>query len=163
MNEQDLTEMSDCNFNAKSKSLFAQAFTLVGQTTFAKREKSDKVVSVRVYSINLSKVLDASRSERVAIKKRLGLRRFRDLIHAMCALYDNSLPDIGPSSVYECISAAKSYTIFVIKSEKEEEEEEEKKKKETVCSCTLKLGLTFDLNQINSFLELLEFQLAHKV
>ncbi len=37
------------------------------------------------------------------------------MVHAICALYDNSLPDIGASSLYDCICAPKAYTICVVR------------------------------------------------
>jgi ribosomal protein S18 acetylase RimI-like enzyme len=121
------------NIDAKiqSKNVFESCFSLIGKTSFFKRRENNKSerlengqnkIEVSIYSINISKILESSNTSRKSIKKKFQLKRFNDLIHTICALYDNVLPDIGPNSVYECISATKSYTIMIIKNDVNAEE-----------------------------------------
>jgi len=121
----------------KSKSIFTGCFSLIGKTSFYKRENTKSAssyidrqeninkVNVCIYSINISKILEANKATRQSVKKTFQLKRFNDLVHTICALYDNALPDIGPNSVYECISSSKSYTIMIVKNEKTNQESEE--------------------------------------
>lgn len=105
---------------SNEKNLFSSCFQLIGKTTFHKSttssSSSDCMLNICVYSINIYKCLEpANAALRDAIKKKFKLKRFNDLSHSICALYDNCLPDLGASSVYECITAQKSYTIFITK------------------------------------------------
>ena len=174
----------------ESKDIFTKCFSLIGKTSFSKRYDKKKYISkpedtshdsdndvkvnrvnVCVYSINISKVLHLNESTRKKIKTSFKLKRFRDLIHSVCALYDNSLPDIGPSSVYDCLCAPKSYTILITKNlatnngNDDDEEEGNESDKESVYNdedCLSKLeeenpepeGLFKDIYSDNEDLEI---------
>ena len=101
-----------------AKSIFGSQFSQITKTTFHKTNSTNNPdsINVCVFALNLSKLLDPKNSKlRSLVKKKLKLDRYRDLIHSVCALYDNSLPDIGASPIYDCICAHKAYTILVVK------------------------------------------------
>lgn len=135
-NEKSPLESNETNI--ESKNIFASCFSLIGKTSFCKRERdkrkntnykdsqqNENKVNVEVYSINISKIFESNNTIRQSIKKKLKLKRFNDLVHTICALYDNALPDIGPNSVYECISSQKSYSIMVVTTDRNAQENEE--------------------------------------
>ena len=104
MNEASSTSNDDKNTNSKKKNENDD------------EEKEETVINTNVYCIRLNRLLKTNNKRvRQIIKKIFKLNRVRDLVHAICALYDNSLPDIGASSLYDCICAPKAYTICVVR------------------------------------------------
>jgi ribosomal protein S18 acetylase RimI-like enzyme len=84
------------------------------------------LINTNVYCIRLNRLLKSNNKKvRQIIKKIFKLNRIRDLVHAICALYDNCLPDIGASSLYDCICAPKAYTICVVRKEDDSENNNE--------------------------------------
>ncbi len=112
-----------------AKSLFQLDYSFIGAHKFPYRVQPDSASSssspqpdalnTHVYCIRLSRLLKpsdaANKPVRHVIKQKFQLGRTRDLIHTVCALYDNSLPDIGAQSVYDCVCSPKSFTICVVK------------------------------------------------
>ncbi len=112
----------------ESKNLFQIDYSFIGIHNFPYRVKSDpissnsenanspEVLNTSVYCIRLGRLLKPTNKHiRDVIKQKFQLSRTRDLIHTVCALYDNSLPDIGAQSVYDCVCSPKSFTICVLK------------------------------------------------
>lgn len=111
---------------AENKTIFDSDVCFLGKTVFKQKEKKPKsedvettLINAKVYAIRLHRVLDENyvrnKELRQSVRKLFGLKRVRDLVHTLCALYDTSLPDIGPSPVYECITGRKSFTICIFR------------------------------------------------
>lgn len=111
-----------------SKTLFQIDYSFIGNNKFKKRARSkapidldsgcegSEFVKTSVYCIRLNRLIKPeNKNARDIIKKKFQIDRTRDLIHTICALYDNSLPDIGPQSIYDCVCSPKSFTICVLK------------------------------------------------
>lgn len=106
------------------KSIFQFEYSFVGANYFHQKNidlteteplNANKLIKTNVYCIRLNRLLKTNNKKvRQIVKKIFRLDRVRDLVHAICALYDNSLPDIGASSLYDCICASKAYTICVV-------------------------------------------------
>lgn len=117
------------------KTLFQIDHSFIGNHQFEYRSRSDlknttspsdptanqpaeQFLRTSVYCIRLNRLLKdkaENKAARQTIKQKFKLKRTRDLVHTICALYDNSLPDIGAQSVYDCICSPKSFTICVLK------------------------------------------------
>ena len=115
--------MASCLDNSTRKSLFNIDFSYLGKSKFAHKKQNNQV-NVKIYSFRLNHLFKSSnKSIKQLIKKELKLNRMRDLIHSLSALYDNCLPDIGASSIYDCICAPKSYTILIIKDDNKDDDD----------------------------------------
>jgi hypothetical protein len=111
------------------KTLFECDLTHLGRVEFKSSKSNDysqpsQPLACQIYSIRLGHLLPNKERRPLAylklkrqLHKILGLKRSRDLVHTVAALYDNCLPDIGASSVYDCVTAAKAYTVLVLKDE----------------------------------------------
>ena len=111
--------------DAPGKTLFQIDHSFIGNHHFKRRSScelaaaaSDQLVRTRVFCVRLNRLLREradNKAARRTLKQKLRLRRTRDLVHAVTALYDNCLPDIGVQSVYDCVCSPKSFTICVLK------------------------------------------------
>lgn len=111
------------------KTLFECDLTHLGRVEFKSSKSNDysqpsQPLACQIYAIRLGHLLPCKERRPLAylklkrqLHKILGLKRSRDLVHTVAALYDNCLPDIGASSVYDCVTAAKAYTVLVLKEE----------------------------------------------
>lgn len=106
--------------------LFESDLTELGQIEFKKSSTSGSSttkttsLSCQVYGVRLSRLLLPSplcTSLKARTRRAFELKRSRDLIHTVCALYDTCLPDIGAQSVYDCVTAPKSFTVLIVKSD----------------------------------------------
>lgn len=96
-----------------TKTIFNCDLGFIGKAEF---KKNENVIKTKIYSIRLNKLIDRTQTSRFKIlKKLLKLKRQTDLTHTISALYETSLPELGASSIYNCICSPKAYTIFIIK------------------------------------------------
>lgn len=101
-----------------------KASSTLADTEASQDSNSENLIKTNVYCIRLHRLLKTNNKRvRSIVKKIFKLDRVRDLVHAICALYDNSLPDIGASSLYDCICAPKAYTICVVKQDSDDTSE----------------------------------------
>lgn len=136
-------EESKTSSSSRQNTLFNSDFSYVGKTTLVRKKKKqskkeenntqemivedvaasssltgeneEERLTVRVYSIRLSRLDSFSSSMKKLIKQELGVTRLHDITHAMCALYNLALPDIEPTHIYNCICAKKSVSIVIVK------------------------------------------------
>ena len=126
-------ESNNNNTSSSSSSrntLFDQDFTIVDTSknfkciNNVKHKLFNRDIPLDVCSLKLNKLLaesttttknsSSSRKLRKQVRTKFRtFRRARDIVHSICALYDNSLPDLGISAIYECICDPKSLTIFL--------------------------------------------------
>lgn len=122
--ESDLTRIGRVVFKTKKPTKDKKKDT--DKNNISSEEKDDQkeeevTLACQVYSIRLGRLLESSSSlpSVVSLRRRarhlFDLKRTRDLIHTVSALYDTCLPDIGAQSVYDCVTAAKSFTILVVR------------------------------------------------
>lgn len=100
------------------KNMFNCDISYLGKCEFKNRKNREQNLSTKVYSIRLNRLLqrnDSNRCKIKCLKKIFKLTRISDLTHTISALYDTSLPDIGPVSVYDCICSPKAFTICILK------------------------------------------------
>ena len=111
-----------------AKTLFQLDYSFLGKNEFSVKAEerttntaaASTSLKTNVYCIRLNRLIKTdNRNVKTIIKSKFRLKRTRDLVHTICAMYDNSLPDIGPASIYDCICSPKSFTICVVKDEEE--------------------------------------------
>lgn len=135
--KKEISPSTSTSSNSTNKNLFQIDFSFIGHNKFESRKELNSEVNqesprsnfikTSVYCIRLSRLLKAeNKSARDIIKQKFKLKRTCDLIHTICALYDNALPDIGAQSVYDCVCSPKSFTICVLKEDVEEEKVDDK-------------------------------------
>lgn len=116
------------------KSVFQADFLPLGSIRFEKTFKSsrgstkssskhckDSSINAKVYAIRLNKILNKENKKlRSAVRKTLNIDNLHDIVHSIVALYDNCLPDIGATHIYDCICARKAYTIAIFRDDETE-------------------------------------------
>jgi hypothetical protein len=124
------TDDSAKSSNSRSKNLFNSDFSFLTRAKFVRRKPkterteaenvSESSVNVKIYSLRLNHLFKPQNKHvKTLIRQELQLKRIRDLVHSLSALYDRCLPDIGSSSVYDCICAPKAFTICIFKDSEE--------------------------------------------
>ena len=99
------------------KSLFYHDCSYLGHCSFRASKDVDAIkTEASVYVLRLGRLIKSSdKILRDSIKQKFGVNKIRHLAHAISALYDHCLPDLGARSVYDCICANKAFTICVLK------------------------------------------------
>lgn len=99
------------------KSLFYHDCSYLGRLSLKSAKDPDKInTEANVYVLRLGRLIKtADKIFRDTIKKKFGVTKIRHLAHAISALYDQCLPDLGARSIYDCVCANKAFTICVLK------------------------------------------------
>lgn len=93
-------------------SIFDNELTDMGRVEF---RKDSLLLPCRVYSVRLGRLIsNSSPNLRTRVLEIFNLKRSRDLIHTITALYDVCLPNIGAQAVYDCIADPKAFTVVVM-------------------------------------------------
>lgn len=106
----------DVDFCALDQSVLAENEDMFGVALLPQLRAPGDGKCFRVFSIRIAKLLahKSKSSLSKSVRKNLGLKRSRDLVHSICALYDNCLPELGVSNIYDSICDHKALTIFVV-------------------------------------------------